>query len=1142
MVLLLGLLMALSAPPVGASPPGQAPDMFLRGPVATPAAGRLSGYSTVFFLGLTNLHPAREGADLAAAPSVDRLNQDDVVLYDTFEGEALQGWEVTSGIELMSPGRVDDQCVRLVNANMHRTIDTTPGQRYKMIAWVKIAQEVGDDWGGFRLEAQSRDWSSLAHSGWLLRSTHGSEWFKVAMTFTASTSQTRVHVGYFGGPNRQMLAQVDEVIIFRPGEENLPPEVGISLDPVALSGLPQLQRYAMVGDDPDGAITRVVWDFGDGTRAFGASGVRRITSPGRYEATVQVTDDDGAVVSQTIPWAALDPARPGLAITRPSEAGVFSAKEAVLQISGTAGSDVARVMVSTDRGLAIEATGSRRWQAEVLLEPGLNRVLVQAQQANGGIITQERLVRYVPGGELTVAELRESQAEVERWAMQEITFAIRNSAATHPQLPYEAEPGRGLETLDGITVEGLFSRDGWQTVYRRPGYMHQEYDRRLVRGEEWLYPVDEPVWTVRFAPPEEGEWVYRIEVQEAKGSATSEERQFVAVEPANELNRGPLRVSPTDSRYFEYADGTTFLGTGHGTGFSPERFSYDAREHLQAMGTGNQELLRWWIGGMIWGSAWQPWNSRTLDFDGYLPATGLTLERAYGDSLASLRLDTSNPIMFQGWGTGHVGLRPGQLYRLRVRWRTEGIKGPAVLGQAYGVTLKFVDWPTPGQTGSVEALIPHVSLDTPWHVAETTFVAQNDYLPNLALILENATAGAAYVDEVGLYEVRPDGSQGPQLMRQPRFGCHICFEPRRAAGIDVVLAEAEAQGIYFKLVISEKNDYLLNRLAPEGLPDPNGGHFDSGEGAAVRALHRAYWRYLFARYGAYRSVHSWELVNEGDPNSLALFDLAAALAREAAADGNPKMASTSTWATLAVSSWQNPVSEPLSYVDFHTSVRYSGWIEPKEQLLNDSARFFAEYDREAAAAGLGKPVVWGEQAIDSTQSPDVQEPLLAQDQEGVWLHKITWARSGPGGVYPLYWYTEHIMDKGLHGIYGAWNRFMRDIPLSNGGYRDARATTSDPHLRVFGQKDVENGRAHLWVDNSRHTWRAVVDGATISAVSSTITMDMDRPTTPYRVIWHDTSTGEPKSEQVLSSDEAGVLVLSVQSLADDIAVKIEPVE
>jgi hypothetical protein len=80
------------------------------------------------------------------------------------------------------------------------------------------------------------------------------------------------------------------------------------------------------------------------------------------------------------------------------------------------------------------------------------------------------------------------------------------------------------------------------------------------------------------------------------------------------------------------------------------------------------------------------------------------------------------------------------------------------------------------------------------------------------------------------------------------------------------------------------------------------------------------------------------------------------------------------------------------------------------------------------------------------------------------------------------------------------------------------------------------------VDNSRHTWRAVVDGATISAVSSTITMDMDRPTTPYRVIWHDTSTGEPKSEQVLSSDEAGVLVLSVQSLADDIAVKIEPVE
>lgn len=1132
-----GILLMMCALPVGAEPSGQAPVVF-RGPVATPVADPLCEYSSLFYLGL-GMPLSRHAEMPPDRASIEHIDPDDVVLYDTFEEEGLEGWEFSSGAEVISPGRVDEGSVQLANANMHRIIDTEPGQHYKVMAWVRIVQDEGNDWGGFRIEAQTRDWESLAHSGWLLAGTHDGEWFKAALSFTAVTRQSRIQVGYFGGPGRQIVAQVDELIVFRRTGENRPPEVHVALDPVLMSG--GTQRYTLVGDDPDGAISRVVWDFGDGTRSFKRSGARRIVIPGRHVATVQVADDDGQVVTYSIPWGMSDSTTPGLTISSLPMDRIAHFDEPLIHLEGTARSDAQRVMVSTDRGWAQAASGAPQWQVDVPLQPGLNRILAQAHYPNNRIVTEERLVRYVPGGDLAISDVRQSADEVERWDMIEIIFVIENSAATHPQFPYDPEPAKGLEMSDGITAEGLFSRDGWQTVYRRPAFLRQRYERRPVDDAEWLYPEGEPVWTLRFSPPDEGEWHYRIEVQEAKGNATSETYSFRVRAPGAN-NRGPLRVSPTDSRYFEYADGSAFLGTGHGTGYSPERFSYDAADHFDAIGEGNQELLRWWIGGMIWGSAWQPWNSLTLDFDGYLPPTGLTLERAYGDGLVSLRLDAENPVMFQGWGTGHVGLVPGRSYRIRVRWRTEDVRGPAIPGRPYGVTVKFADWPEPGKTGDLPAVISHVRGDSPWHVAEATFVAQTDFLPGPAIILENTPHGAAYIDEIIMHEVLPDGRQGPQLLRHPRFNAHLDFEPRRAEGIDAVLAEGQSRGIYFKLVIGEKNDDLLNRLAPDGLPDRVGGHYAAGEGSPIRALHRAYWRYLFARYGAYRSVHSWELVNEGDPNGLDLFDLAADLARAAAADGNPHMVSTSTWATLATDSWKNPVSEPLSYVDFHASVRYSGWIEPKEELLNDSARFFLEYDREAHAAGFGKPVVWGEQAIDSTQSPDVQEPLLAQDEEGVWLHKIVWARCAPGGSYPLYWYTEHIMEKGLHSIYGAWNRFMAGIPLSNGRYEDAQATATDPQLRVVGQKDIAGGRAHLWIDNSRHTWRAVVDGDDIPVVSGQIGIAMENSNRPYRVIWFDTRSGEPTSEEVVSADEQGVLILRVHALETDTAVKIEPVE
>ncbi|HEY3230306.1 MAG TPA: PKD domain-containing protein, partial [Roseiflexaceae bacterium] len=662
----------------------------------------------------------------------------------TFERGGLDGWDVIGGAAASNAeAHAGSWSARIAYAgsgvaDMEADVDTNPGTSYKLTAWVKIVSESGSDWGGFRVGAVSWDWKALAQSDPLITVARDGSWFKVAASFSATTPRTRIQVGYFGGPGRTMVAHVDDITVFPKGG-NKPPEVTATLNPTSSDSLPQTQQYSVTADDPDGAITRVVWDFGDGMRALTPNGSRRVALPGSYVAMVRVADDEGTVVTKTIAWTAAASGFTALTITAPAEPETTT-HSARLAMSGSA-SGSAGVRISTDRGYAGAASGTSAWSAQALLRPGLNRILVQANSADGRIVTAERLVRYVPSEPLAISNLVENAPAVTRWDALEVTFALDNSAATDPQFPYDPAPPSGLSFVDGVSIDGLFTPDNWQTVYRRPAFLNQHYERAEKSNEEWMYPQGMPIWTVRFAAPATGTWKYRIEAHEAKGSAQSTERSFTVTPATDPNNHGPLRVAAHDSRYFEYADGTPFLGAGHNLSFSPERFSYHAIDQLNAIGAGNQQFFRWWLGGNIWGSAWQAWRSLTLDNDGYLPATGLTLSRTYGNGLAALKLDSANPLMFQGWNTGHASLLPEHAYRVRVRWRTENVTGPAAAGQPYGVTVKFVEWPELGKTGALPALIAHVNGDTPWHVAEADFTAKGDTLPNLAIILENATSG-----------------------------------------------------------------------------------------------------------------------------------------------------------------------------------------------------------------------------------------------------------------------------------------------------------------------------------------------------------------------------------------------------------------
>jgi hypothetical protein len=115
--------------------------------------------------------------------------------------------------------------------------------------------------------------------------------------------------------------------------------------------------------------------------------------------------------------------------------------------------------------------------------------------------------------------------------------------------------------------------------------------------------------------------------------------------------------------------------------------------------------------------------------------------------------------------------------------------------------------------------------------------------------------------------------------------------------------------------------------------------------------------------------------------------------------------------------------------------------------------------------------------------------------------------------------------------------------LNNGHYIDAQATLTDVNLRVTGQKDVTNNRAHLWVQNIRHSWKNVVDNiSNLSGLSGTVTLSGFTPNLPLNVEWYAfTTKGMPAIlHSSATTDSQGKIVLAFPTdrQITDVGIKI----
>ncbi len=1059
-----------------------------------------------------------------------------------FETGTLAGWSDAVGASVVAqPVHSGAAACRLFGppgqeARIRQAVAVEPGRAYWASVWVNIVRTEIVDWGYISISATAGDWS-LLDSEELNANTHGSgQWVKIALHFTATDDLVRLEFGKFAHPASDIEFYVDDAYVAVDDGVNVPPQISITVTPNVAGPLPAVVAYALTGDDPDGAIEHVYWDFGDGGHALEPSGTYTYVAPGQYTVRAYAQDNLEAVAQATASVTVADPAYPQLTITAPAEGESVATSSVAL--AGHA-SGAAYVQWSTDRGAAGTAVGTDPFTALVPLEPGQNRILVGAWSVSGALTPAERVVSYVPPGGLAVANVQHPSS-VERWEPLVVTFDVLNTRATNYDWPYDPAPPAGIPAELGISVDAEFSNDGFVGTLVQPAFYYRGCQREQRAGREWLYPTGGDTWMVRFAPPTVGTWQVRLRATDAGGSVLTAPTTFGVTAATSPQNHGFVRTAPLDPRYLRFEDGTPFAGVGHGAGFGDD-VTYDADAFVSLVGSDTANFFRTWLSGAnVFGAAWIPWTSRTLPYEGTVPATGLSAEQAYGDGLFSTRLDAGNPVMFTGFQGGDRGLIPGRTYRVRVRAKLVEVVGPVRPGYPFGLTVKRTGWPDPPDfQPDYPPIVAHQVGSRGWAVYAGDFVATEDFLGYLCLLLENTSSGVAFVDEISLREVRVGPTLGPELLRRGRANYHTYFDPVASFQYDHVLREASRVGHYHRLVITEKQDHILTRLGSAGFVErnPDDANFDAPGGHPARRYQEYYWRYLTARWGAERSVQSWEVANEQNPFSTLAYahadDLASWMLTH---DPHRHAASTSFWATFPLECWRNPAYPHVSPADVHAYVPYGS----PENI--DAAAAHWTLARELAAHNVGKPIVRGETALSGPEGTDQDNPDLVLDAAGVWLHNFTWAQLDSAVLYELYWHTGNITgSNGAHGplydVYRRFRIFFEQADPGSGPFVDAGATASDSRLRVVGQVSTGSRRGHLWIQHRDHTWRNVVDGVVIVPVSATVTVLGLPPGTTFRVRWFDTYAGTFSTEGTAVTTGDGRLLLGVSNLTTDVAVQ-----
>lgn len=1060
---------------------------------------------------------------------------------------AWNGWN--SGITLSSDNPYEgNQCARFtVRSSIDQSIITLePGKTYKMSVRIRINAMSGNDWGGIRFSVISYNWSEWHNSeAFSPQNRPVGIWFQEIIEFQPTQTQYRAQIGFFGGSGWNVDFSYDDIQLYEQIAQNAPPVI----QSVAVTPLSGVVPFTITGQitatDSDGVIQNYVVDTGDGAVYSGSSSFQHTYRvPGNYSLSVTVVDDNAATDRLSTSIQAISANNHVLQIDSPTASpGIdyYLTNQSSVLISGirqNGSGDIFWINTKTGQSGTVTVSNNLFQIPAVQLSPGLNVIEVQSAYGDGTHLTDNSRIYYLPqnySGPL-VNNISATKTQAKQYERINITFDIV-TIAENPYFPFDENKPENLHTGSGITVDMEFTNGS--IVKRQPSFYHME----VSRSGNILIPSGDYQWTVRMAFKEPGIWTSRILARDSAGLTQVTGPTFTIM--TDSLAKGYVSVSVSDNRYFQYDDGSVFFGMGHGTSVSgPDNVDAELQQWRQ----NKLNFGRFWLSSSSpFSDSWSSWATHHLmENNGYMPPPLLSTQQKYGSGQFSWRIaspaveNQNTPAIFRGFWDGSIPVRPNTSYKLTARVKTINVQGTG------GLVFKIGGWLGTEviNAGVGTAVTPYMKGDNGWSYLFGTIqtAANQTTLDYLYMVLENCT-GEAFLDQLTIQEINPDGSLKANILSKWNANTHHYLDPIKSREADYMIDAAHNHNIHYKVVIHEKNDFISNRIDQAGFVSNTQGNFEQASGTPLRRLYEYYWRHLVARWGYATSIHSWELVNEGAPGSY--FELTNALSGYFSTQSPyPRMASTSFWSSWVPSYWRD---SEASYADIHAYVMTTGWIDTitiegvfydREALKNDAAAAVYAYSvRVGTDPDRNKPVILGETDLDmpGDQSPD---PLLATDTAGVWLHNFNWAHINHGGLQSLIWNSDNIRNNQLYHRYRGFQYFMKNIPLHTGQYQNAAAQSSNPNLRVWGQRQSSGNAAHIWVQNRNHTWKNVLLNGVPPPESGTISITGLTPGPMILERWNSWAEDTLAYQiDTIIINSTGTYQLNIENLSRDIAFK-----
>ncbi len=1076
------------------------------------------------------------------------------------------GWTVTS------PGYAGTKMAHYSTATNSDLIQNfsnlKTNAQYKVSFWVRINSQscpAGGCWGDFRASLGNNDWKNQFSGPDAVSVTTGNTtvgiWTKKSFIFTTGTVTSGELWIHNWGTNTYDV-DIDDVKLFELTGTPISPTVAITSDQSAISSITTPVVFNSTADDDDGSINYYFWDFGDGGKSNLPNPSYRYSSNGTFQAQLTVYDDAGLSSSAQKNITVNDPSLPSLTLSTPSNVDTTNGQAS---IAGSAqagvGKSIVKVDYSTDRGIVGSAAGNSSWTLNFNAGTvtGPHKVLISATNSSGEVASKTVVVNYKPASKIAIqngsAGVVQNNSNIQLYDKFEATFNVINGQFSNPYFPYETVLPDGMSKGSGVTIEATFTSPTGKT-YKQPAFYYQNYQR--VISTKQLIASGDPVWKIRFAPTELGKWDYSISLTDASGNTILNDPAkltFTAVAQTNPFNHGFLQVSSKDQRYFEFSDGTPFVGVGPGPVID-DTFTTDT--NLSQFVPNSANLSRTWMSGAnISGSSWSPWAGGIGNVSNS-PGTSLTTEQSYSDGIYSFTLPTQGPgsdpanpanCVFYGFYGNKPSVKTNTNYRVMVRLKTVGVTGSG------GFTIRPVgiNWPGGGcNSFAAQGLtIPYQKGTQDWHVVTGNWNSGSlTKLGFMLATLENITGGRVYIDEISVREDLGGGQLGPEVLSRSKFNVQNYFSQEPSYNWDYGLEKFAEAGIYEKVVIQEKDDYSYNYIAPSGFGYDKGDQRSILGGASMK-YQEYFWRYLTARYGYSRAVHSWEYANEQSPGSLTEAQELAKYIKNI--DPNKHMSTSSNWAGLN-GGWTNPAYPDISNADVHAYVTagsdnttwLSNGVDPLTNVFtgDDTAVFSAGHSLNAYSQNLSgnRPWIMGEAGAGKN---GVTAGNNDTQTKGDWFHQFIWGQINSGGMYFIYWYDQTIRSNNLSTLVVPYREFMEGksgdtvntrIPLNNSKYADIQLSLPSG-VRGWGQKDVTNGGAHFWIYDTSYTWINPTGGASLAGKTISFA---GMPAKNYVVEFWNTWTGNVTKQTV--NHGGGTMTITIPGTLSekDAAVKIYP--